>query len=888
MNIDINTNPLGMTPMEMPGDIPYINQYVDSYNTYIANNVNNASKAGPNIGIFQLKDEETYSKEITEFRKKHKDADDLFNKRDEAINEFIDAVNNKISKEHIRIAKKRMDILNGYISRLIIGFFKKQELEEEMIKKHYEDWSKELQFPVPPEQLKTYAESGLNDIACEFAKIGMPFVSEEVGKHLCIPRGPTTECNAADITSFQKGCFQYTERDPQGYMPNIKPYPHDNIAGYPQHLAWGEKELSQAKCASGVVGVGRQERGVCGLGYYMGKDPNKTFNNTRCHLDGDQAAGPGGWTEIGNFNDTCAIEAGGNAIQGVDSTFNYKSANGPPDLLFGAKSIVRCATNTDVRKAKSGGKAKCELGSYYLNDKQIHKIERNVSHCVQPIDLDINTNENANMVCRTQVGFKQKMPSGPVRGIPIPYAPFFMPLALYSASKGKKSGISINQPSQYTFGMKEMYDQGKLACKGWNRRIKCEMGYSLGVELEPWSTECVKRLDNMGEVCKNTYGSEWFPWPQKQSSWNQGCAMQDTRTRATCRKDDMVPVGTEFTNVAYEAAGQQCTTTGTAGLYNRDYACNADYGPNYDFTDYTKTVDVKYGTPNELNDKDADYTDFSADRDKCTGLMERGKCKKTRDINDFKNSICLWTNRSCGGHSCKERCESAGKGWVALNENKNCNSLQGGENPGCICCTVNNYDDNGTIINKTDEYLATGNAYYSAILDTQGILGQKANTYDGGNGVLKPVGTNDLFICKHAAFMEDRPNEKNCVNNLTTDLKKALDDPGKFVYTPYNSNTFLMRRHLRAYKKLDPNQTLFKNTSNYAWPNMYNKKLCKDQDLSKVNSCLIKRSDISPGQNQPWPWSKSEDCVKGEYTWDLSANYWYACTNPTLVDITKK
>ena len=149
-----------------------------------------------------------------------------------------------------------------------------------------------------------------------------------------------------------------------------------------------------------------------------------------------------------------------------------------------------------------------------------YKIERNVSHCVQPYDTDNNLHENIDMVCRKQVGFEQ-------------------------------SDISIDQPSQYTYGMKEMYDKGTLGCKPIYRRLKCEMGYSGGIKLEPWSTDCVKRLDNMGETCKNTYGQEWFPWPQKNSSWNQGCALPATGTRATCRKDDMVPIGTEFTNMAY-------------------------------------------------------------------------------------------------------------------------------------------------------------------------------------------------------------------------------------------------------------------------------------------------------------------------------------------------
>ena len=289
---------------------------------------------------------------------------------------------------------------------------------------------------------------------------------------------------------------------------------------------------------------------------------------------------------------------------------------------------------------------------------------------------------------------------------------------------------------------------------------------------------------------------------------------------------------------------------------------------------------------NNANDNSIDYTDYKVDRDKCTGLMWRGKCKKTRDLKDFKNSICLWTNRSCGGKTCKERCESAGEGWVALNENKNCNNLESGENPGCICCTINNFkNDAGDIINKTDEYLAEDNPYHAAILDTQGIVGQRAKTYDGANGVLKPVGTNDLFLCKHAAFMEDRPNEKNCINNLTTDLKKALDNPGKYVYTPKGSDTQLMRKHLNTYKNMGggigPNQMWFRNTSNWAWPNMYGKKTCSDHSDDDVHSCLIKYWDISKkyeGGQSPWGGGRS-NCRKGEWT-GIGAGYWWNCSKP--------
>ena len=134
--------------------------------------------------------------------------------------------------------------------------------------------------------------------------------------------------------------------------------------------------------------------------------------------------------------------------------------------------------------------------------------------------------------------------------------------------------------------------------------------------------------------------------------------------------------------------------------------------------------------------------------------------------------------------------------------------------------------------------------------------------------------------------MEDRPNEKECVDNLTTDLEKALDDPGKYVYTPVGSDTELMKKHLKTYGNMGdigPNQMWFRNTSNYAWPNMYGGKTCSDHFDDNVNSCLIKRSDLgiqaSQNQDPPSGWNL-KDCTKGEYTYDLEANYWYSCDKP--------
>ena len=68
----------------------------------------------------------------------------------------------------------------------------------------------------------------------------------------------------------------------------------------------GEKELSQAKCAAGLVYALDEKKSVCGLGYYIGESPSDTFNYTRCHLESDDTDGVSGQAEIGNMNDTCA------------------------------------------------------------------------------------------------------------------------------------------------------------------------------------------------------------------------------------------------------------------------------------------------------------------------------------------------------------------------------------------------------------------------------------------------------------------------------------------------------------------------------------------------------------------------------------------------------
>ena len=90
---------------------------------------------------YKLKDEATYSEQITNFRKIHSDADQLFNKRDEAIDKYKEALRRNESNEHIRITYSRLMILTYYIKRLIIDFFEKSNEEQTKIDDHYQSWA---------------------------------------------------------------------------------------------------------------------------------------------------------------------------------------------------------------------------------------------------------------------------------------------------------------------------------------------------------------------------------------------------------------------------------------------------------------------------------------------------------------------------------------------------------------------------------------------------------------------------------------------------------------------------------------------------------------------------------------------------------------------------
>ena len=101
----------------------------------LQNNSSVSNGSDGSIGLtpdqFKLPEEEEYSDEIAEFCIKHTDAQDIFTKRDEEIDKYISVLNedesyDNVKTEKARIAKARVDVLNGYISRLIIGYFKKR------------------------------------------------------------------------------------------------------------------------------------------------------------------------------------------------------------------------------------------------------------------------------------------------------------------------------------------------------------------------------------------------------------------------------------------------------------------------------------------------------------------------------------------------------------------------------------------------------------------------------------------------------------------------------------------------------------------------------------------------------------------------------------------
>ena len=788
-------------------------QFAGSSLNSIGNTLNSIGQAAGSIVNdidpykYKNADEADYVTELEALRLTSTDINDLFTKRDSAIDDYTNILNTEPdSTELLRIYKNRLDVLNSYIERLAVGYVKQQEREKTLKDTYYNDL--ETNVSLSGDQLQTYANSEYNNLACSLASYGIPIVSDFINGY-CVPTGPTTtDCNSADVTNFQQPCSdKYTDGD---------------NTTLPQHLTWGQQGTSQAECDVGVLTVGRQERGVCGLGYYAGTDGN--INMTQCKLQTDVS---------GEFNQNCANEVGGGVLTPADLTYDLNTPNGPADITFGKSADSEaCTAPTDLAGAYTGTRAKCGIG--YFNGVQ---APVNSSHCLIGTDTDISegrTADTANDACRRQVGFEQ-------------------------------GDISIDQPSQHTYGAKSVYDAATYGCWGDYRRVQCEMGYSAGVELEPWSTECVYRTDNMGDTCKNTYGNEWFPWPSKNSSWNVGCYFPDTRTRATCMKDDMVAVGTEFTNAAVEVSGQQCTDP---NLINTDTSCAHYYGPNYVDTGNTQNMFVSGNT-----NADDGYQDYTVDSDKCVGVMYRKKCNKMRDIGDMKNGICLYTNRFCDGLSCQDRVDGInssidtnGGEWVALNPNRTCGTMTnpslGATSNMCLICTTGGL---------TDKYLAEDNPYFAAINETKGTV-PGLDVYDYDWQAVGTVASNDLYLTRYSAYWEDREADGGANTSVTTNIKDAYEDERQ-VYVPPGSDTDLMNAHLQTYLDMPPsNITCDDSLTGTCMGDTALDEVCSS--LTTNCACLQQLTSIG-GQQCSWIEDKdytTGNCVGNTATDDATCN----------------
>ena len=467
--------------------------------------------------------------------------------------------------------------------------------------------------------------------------------------------------------------------------------------------------------------------------------------------------------------------------------------NGPIDLTYGMENTKwkQCAADSDLKTAPTGHRAKCALG--YFDGK---KFPKNTTPCFFSID-------DPDWACRRSVGFRQD------------------------------SKMSLSKPSQVTYGMKEMINKDRK-CGGLKRRAVCEMGYSNGVKLPDFSTRCRKRLDNFGDACKEAYGQEYFPIPVEDDK-KLGCKLPLTAARAVCRKDTDIKLNTEFTNAAYEIAGQQCTWP---FLANTDMTCSHYYGPNYQHVGWSKDVKL---------------IDGKKGKNGCHTTFRKGRCKKVKELKDMKNQVCLWTNRSCGGKKCKDRCPA---GWTALNPEKKCGysgwlgtpNKANGESQSCLCCKDKKDDDDT-------------NLYFNAIDDTTGqVKGQKTGDWDAASAMR--VGSESLYLCKHSAFWDDRRSDAKCSNNVTTNLKDAHKNH-KAVYVPMGSDTSYMSKKVREYKNykegFDNYESFtrpkyFKNTGKNKWVNLdrYSHNLCSDlKNTSKIQSCITPQGQSCKGVGTP-------------------------------------
>ena len=145
--------------------------------------------------------------------------------------------------------------------------------------------------------------------------------------------------------------------------------------------------------------------------------------------------------------------------------------------------------------------------------------------------------------------------------------------------------------------------------------------------------------------------------------------------------------------------------------------------------------------------------------------------------------------------------------------------------------------------------MAYDSPYYAALVDTAGKVGGQPAGNDQYDGyAVKKVGTNDLFLCQHAAFGDNHYNERECTSNLTDNIKTAYEN-GKYVYVPKGSDISTMRTHLNKYESIGdgfgPSQAWLPDSSNYTWSDHYGGKFCEqiNKELPEYMSCIGARKN---------------------------------------------
>jgi len=179
----------------------------------------------------------------------------------------------------------------------------------------------------------------------------------------------------------------------------------------------------------------------------------------------------------------------------------------------------------------------------------------------------------------------------------------------YYAGNGQTPIPSASVPSQDIWGQQNKYGGGCITGQG---RAQCAKGYSGGVKLKPFSTQCYLWTDNFGGRCTQNYGAGWALDTRQPGYGKYGGGCMKGQGRGVCVKTSDLPANAEL-------PGAMC------GLWDSisDQWCRNDFGNAFN-------LDKKISGG-------------------CIGGQGRGACKKL-PINTKKASGCgLWTDVGWGG-----------------------------------------------------------------------------------------------------------------------------------------------------------------------------------------------------------------------------------------------